>query len=917
MAQITDHGIIDEFIAESREHLNTIEPDLLSMEKDGEKVSIEAIHRVFRAAHSIKGASGFHGFSAITELSHAMEGVLDLFQRGKAVPDPENVDALLAGMDKLRAMLDAPHVSDRISFKDEIQRLKTLLGQHGSIFPAEPRTANKGASREICRTQHQEAMVGITVKGTSSLDEAHFDVEHATIRAIAANMEVYAASVDLERDLKEKGRAPEDFVRLIDTYGQCIVSNFEAGDVGSPEPTNTKRPVGHVLFASILEPEIMGHALDIPADHIHLVEREILEPKEEEAKEHSAEKAPRQAPLEQTPDKPLSQASGRPQETIRIGVDLVDRLMNLAGELVLGRNQLRQLLEAYLYENPKLGPVLQNVDNVTTEIQEDIMKMRLQPSGKLFNRFPRLVRDLCRQLGKEADLAIGGAEVELDKSILEALSDPLTHLVRNGVDHAIELPEVRQRLGKPRMGQIRVGALQEGGQVIITIEDDGAGIDVDRVIDKALSNGAVNADQVKRMSREEKMNLIFLPGLSTAKAVTDVSGRGVGMDVVRNNIEQIGGHVDVESERGQGTKISIRLPLTLAIIPSLIVGAGKLRFAIPQVKVRELVSIPAHDTSKKIEKIGDAQVLRLRGRLLPLVSLAEALLLERTFMHPETGREMADRRRPWQGQSACDHGETSRVETSCAVLEIEQQLHTERRRRRQEDINVVVCRVGPFRMGLIVDQLFDSQEIVVKPLSNHIKDCRCFAGATIMGDGTVAMILDPSGIADFAGLRFAEIRKEERRRNEEETEHQKATPSTWHSFIMFNNASEEVFALPLDSICRLEVADAKTIERTGDRDFVAYRGQGLPLLYLDRILPVRPFDGKGEEIYFIIPKTHRTSVGIVASRILDTVQGEVSIQKDAATPGGLLGSAMVDGHLTMFLDVNGLVDLYERQGQVH
>jgi two-component system chemotaxis sensor kinase CheA len=586
-------------------------------------------------------------------------------------------------------------------------------------------------------------------------------------------------------------------------------------------------------------------------------------------------------------------------------------MMNLAGELVLGRNQLRQNLEKLVYENPKLGHVMQNVDVVTSELQENIVKMRLQPVGKLFNRFPRLVRDTSRKLFKEAELVLEGLEVELDKSILESLSDPLIHMVRNCLDHGIEPPEQRARMGKPRTGQIRLGALHEGGQVIITIADDGAGIDGEKVVEKALSDGAVEADHVRTMTQDERLELIFLPGLSTAKAVSDVSGRGVGMDVVKTNIEEIGGHIEIESVPERGTTIRIRLPLTLAIIPSLIVGAGGRRFAIPQVNVQELVCVRAADASRKIEMLGDVEVLRLRERLLPIVSLTRTLNLESEFIHPSTGPQMTDRME-W----LADHRPPAPIPTEAATEPPLCQCQAHENcddcpQHPESDINVVVLRVGVNRMGLGVEELFDTQEIVVKPLANHVKDCQCFAGSTIMNDGSVAMILDATGMAESAGLHFAEVRAEERRREKHEARIEESRSCNQQSILVFNNALEECFALPLGDVSRLEITDPQRIERIGEREFVAYRGEGLPLVYLHKFLPVRPTARNGDELYFIIPKNKRSMVGIVASRILDTIETDVTIKKDAAMARGLAGSAIVDGRLTMFLNVEEILDLYE------
>ncbi len=959
MSEIIDESVIEEFVAESLEHLDAIEPDLLSMEKEGDAVPAETINRVFRAAHNIKGASSFLAFNAITELSHVMENVLDLFRQGKLIPDPDKVDALLAGMDKLRAMIDAPHSCDEVAFDDELGRLKTILEGDSSepedveaAPEPEPEPRSEGSeqvaddtsgmaftwakesdepSEEPKAPGETGAKTKFTVEGTPGLGTASFDIDSERAKSVPKTMQVFAVWVYPGRDLKDKGLTTTEFLEKMARLGQCVASDLDSDPESQGEQSGEKESPCHVLFATIMEGAfLVSHALDIAEDQICPVDRSALEAawveEEPPAPAKAAEKPPTKLkssvkPKAKKPKAPQESPAGPEaaqkvpkdakavgHETIRLSVDLVDRLMNLAGELVLGRNQLRQTLEEHAHKNPELAPVMQNVDVVTGEIQEHIMQMRLQPIGNLFNRFPRVVRDLSRQLSKEVELTIEGSEVELDKSIIEALSDPLTHLVRNCVDHAIELPEEREELGKPRGGHVQLNAFHEGGQVIVTVSDDGGGIDTEKVVEKAVASGTVDAEAAQKMGQKERLNLIFLPGLSTAETVTDVSGRGVGMDVVKTNIERLGGHLEIESAPGHGTTLHLRLPLTLAIIPSLIVGAGKLCFAIPQMNVQELVSVSASDISRKIEKVGEADVLRLRGRLLPIVGLADILALDRSFVHPQTGKDMSERRSGFadqrQLQKSCSCKCRKPAEGIC-----------ERRKSPQSDINVVVLRVGPNSFGLSVEELFDTQEIVVKPLSKHLEDCRCFAGATIMGNGSVAMILDASGISGFARLRFAEIKAEERRRQKKKEQSEKAASGERQSIIIFNNALEEYFALPLASISRLEMTDSNRIQCIGERQFITYRGEGLPLIHLDKLLPVRPYSGNGNELYFIIPKTSRASVGIVASRILDTIETNVSIQKDMAMPPGLLGSAVVEGHLTMFLNVEELLDLYEEQAR--
>ncbi len=750
-----NEAVINEFIAESREHLDATERDLLAMERDGAAAGADAINGVFRAIHSIKGASGTFGFNAVMELSHAMENVLIQFRNGAMTPDGDKINALLDGVDKLSCMINDLASSESVPYQDELRRLNDIL---------------KGGN-------------------TPSL----------------------------------------------------------------PPPRANNRNMA---------PVAVPHAEDSTT-------------------------------------------------TIRVKVEILDMLMNLAGELVLGRNQLRQALEGNLYDNPRLNGVIQNVELVTCEIQEHIMQLRMQPLSNMMGKLLRLVRDLGRRLKKDAVLVTSGGDVELDRSILEGISDPLVHLIRNSMDHGVETPEERTAAGKPRVAEIRLRAFHEGGQVNIIIEDDGRGIDPEQMASKAVSDGIITVEAARRMSEQEKLHLVFLPGFTTARVATGVSGRGVGMDVVRTNIEKLGGHIEFDSFAGVGTTIRIRLPLTLAIIPSLIVGASTERFAVPQVNVKELVCIHPEDIARRIETIGDAPVLRLRERLLPLVRLTDILGLERRFLDPSTGRlvperrvKIADRRTALHG-SADGHPPGDEPERRADARG--------RRRRRQGDIFVAVLRVGENLFGLIVDELFDIEEIVVKPLSNHIKDCPCFAGATIMGDGRVVMILDASGIAGFAKLRFSEFNLEARRRQKENARAKRPPAGARWSAIIFNNASEEYFALPLANVSRLEAIDPKAVERIGRREFITYRGMGLPLIRLEKYLPVRPFPAGAAEMYIVIPKADdRFSMGIIASRIIDNVETDAPVLKAEHTPRGFAGSAVIGGQIVMIPDIAELSRMYCR-----
>lgn len=467
-----------------------------------------------------------------------------------------------------------------------------------------------------------------------------------------------------------------------------------------------------------------------------------------------------------------SQVSG---SSIRVDVNLLDKLMNLVGELVLARNQILQFTVTQNDSN-FLGTA-QRLNLITTELQEGVMKTRMQPIGNVWNKFPRVVRDLAVQFGKQVRIEMEGSETELDKTIIEAIKDPLTHIIRNAVDHGIELPGQRTANGKPAEGCLTLRAFHEGGQVNIEIADDGAGLNLERLKSKARERGLVTEEQAARMSEREVTNLIFLPGFSTARQVTNISGRGVGMDVVKTNIEKIGGTVDVHSNAGQGTTLKIKIPLTLAIIPALVATSGGERFAIPQVSLLELVRLEGEQALRGIEMIHGAPVHRLRGHLLPLVYLNRQLQL------PE--RDSA-----------------------------------------QDTTNIVVLQADDRQFGLVVDEINDTEEIVVKPLGKQFTTISCFAGATIMGDGKVALILDVLGVAQMASV-ITEVRE---RNAVEVAARQSDSVAGRDAWLVFGVGDSRRMAIPLSIVSRLEEFAATSVERSGRHLVVQYRGQIMPLV---------------------------------------------------------------------------------------
>ena len=535
---------------------------------------------------------------------------------------------------------------------------------------------------------------------------------------------------------------------------------------------------------------------------------------------------------------------------VRVDVGLLDKLMNLVGELVLARNQILQ--HGASDRDASFLATSQRLNLITTELQEGVMKTRMQPIGTVWNKFPRVVRDLAVLCGKQVRVEMEGKDTELDRTIIEAIKDPLTHIVRNSVDHGIESPQERVSKGKPAEGRLLLRAYHEGGQVNIEIADDGGGIRIDKVKAKAVEKGLITAEHASRMSEREAVNLIFLPGFSTAAKVTNVSGRGVGMDVVKTNIEKIGGAVDIATRPGDGTTLRIKIPLTLAIIPALVVSCDGDRFAIPQVSLLELVRLDSEHAKTGIESIRGTPVYRLRGNLLPLVYLSRVLGL------------------PTQ---------------------------------QQEHVNIVVLQADGRPFGLVVDAINDTEEIVVKPLGKLLKGLPCYAGATIMGDGKVALILDVMGIAQAAHV-GGEGRDQKASGSDKD---QKQASGNRQTLLLVQVGESRRMAVPLDLVARLEEFRGEEVEFASGQPVMQYRDQILPLADLPGMFGgAAALDGQSKTLQVVVHNGPQGGVGFVVDRILDIVEEEVSVRRKSSAHG-LLGSAVVQQKVTDLLDVEALV----------
>lgn len=761
--------IIYEFLEETNESLGELDNDLVLLEQDPNNDDL--IGKIFRVLHTIKGTCGFLALPRLEKVAHKGEDVLGLFRDKKLEVTPEYVTLIFECFDRIKEIVQGLEQTGQEPQGDDTDIIKPLEEVYamGSGGGAPAPAADAGAVEDDINAQIEAAVAA-----------AEAEVAGSGSAEVDQNAEIEAAVAAAEAALVA-----------------------EAGD-NAPSDDDKNAEIEAAVEAALAAAE----AAETAVEGVPVATQEELE--DEAHDEPASEDVPVAAAEKETPpaeDKNAAAPAAPPPQTLRVNVEVLEDLMTMVSELVLTRNQLMQI--ARQQEESEFVTPLQRLNHVVSELQEGVMKTRMQPIGNAWAKLPRIIRDVSNELGKKIDLQMIGEDTELDRQVLDMIKDPLTHMIRNSADHGVEAPADRVAAGKPETGKIVLSAYHEGGHINIEISDDGKGLALDKIKQKVLDNGLATEEQLSQMTDKQIQQFIFHAGLSTADKISAVSGRGVGMDVVRSNIEKIGGSIELTSEEGRGTTFIIKIPLTLAIVSSLIVGVSDQRFALPQLTVAELVLVGG-DTGNEIEMINDSPVLRLRENLLPLISLADLLGVEKAGS--EDGLEY-----------------------------------------------VVVTKVGSYMFGLVVDDVFDLEEIVIKPLSSNLKDVEIFAGNTILGDGRVIMILDPSGILSAAGVDDSTSHKDD----EEEEEIAAQERGRESLLLLFHAGDGTLKAAPVDMVSRLEEVELDRIERTNGQPVIQYRGHLMPIQSLGQ------GDSEKAKRPLIIFRHDGKNTGLMVDRILD------------------------------------------------
>ena len=864
--------LLGEFLTETNESLEVIDLEMVTLEKNPD--SPEILSNIFRLVHTIKGTCGFLGLPRLEKVAHSGENILGKIRDGELSVSSDIVSLVLEALDRIREIMADLEATETEPVGDDIEIIKRLDAAALGETPVLAAAAGGGPALEIVSDSGaavaEEETAGEPASEPESTDD---DVENH------------------DRDLKP-GEVPLDQLERIfqETEGPLNAGPAEA-DLVDEDIGRDLKP-GEVPLDEL---ERIFQETEGPVKQAGAASDEASVPTDSSAEEGPADEPPADQPVAAAPvaaPPPAAEAenerkpaeSSAATQSIRVSVDLLENLMNMVSELVLSRNQLLQLVRND--SDSDFAVPLQALSHVTTELQESAMQTRMQPIGSAWNKLPRIIRDLSNELGKKIDLDMRGADTELDRQVLELIRDPLTHMVRNSADHGLEVPDVRVAAGKSEIGKVVLNAFHEGGHIIIEIKDDGAGINVDRVKDKALASGLATAEELETMPEQKALRFIFAPGFSTAAQVTSVSGRGVGMDVVRTNIEKIGGTVDLKSVAGKGSTFTIKIPLTLAIVSALVIECSKERFAIPQIAVLELVR--ASDNSEhRIETINETPVLRLRERLLPLVYLRNILKLNDDVSAAT--------------EQVATLGETVETGDANAEAVVESEAPAQSspaatvpaKQRSGHEAVIIVTQVGNYRFGIVVDSVYDSEEIVVKPVAPILSHINEFSGNTILGDGSVIMILDPNGIAEASG----ELSVPPAEEAGDEVATTRRPSEGLETLLVFHAGDAEPKAVPLSLVARLEEVSVADIETSNGKMVVQYRGHLMPLVEFDSSFQMRT---EGAQPVIVFTEDEH-SMGLLVDRIVDIIEEKLDIELSSSKPG-LVGSAVIDGKATGIMD---------------
>ena len=844
MMRMDARFLLDDFEAEARAHIGEIEAAFLAV--DALANDHKLIDGIFRNAHSLKGTAGFFALDKIVAVAHELESVFSQIKAGNLVVNEEIADVVLQSVDCLKDLVDHIGDDDGINIKALLKALK----KHAR----HPKTPNGHAADPV---------------GMPSGFTGHV-FGKALQNAMRRGHSVYYITIGFGRGLESDCGPPGALIGNILSIG-AIAGAIVNGNADKPihnsdgalltaeimSALGERGPSTlEFLATSVLEPDLFATAIDMDPAHVRLLPKEVIVP-QIAAEEHDQAGLPAIIPAMEDEQIYWKASARKSNFSIRLDISAINGLLDLTNEMILTRNQLLSIVSGYKKSIAGLTPILHDMNRLTSEIQEKVMLTRMQPLSTIFCNFPRIIRDTAKMLHKEIEIQIHGDDVMLDKYLLDSLTDPITQLVRNAADHGLEPPERRVALGKHKSGKITLNAYMHDGSAIVEVKDDGAGIDVEGLKRKALELGIATEEALVAMPQNEVFALMFEPGISTAKRITSVSGRGVGMDIVKTNIEGLGGSIEIDSQSGKGTTVRLKMPLTLSVIRTLIVTIDSVPYAVPETNVERIVRIWRATPSRRLEGVNNALVLTLDGQVIPVVTMEEMDAKARGLEPPPAE----------------------------ALLE---------RAKRREVIKCLVLKVEGKDFALLIDDAIETVETLVKPLPIYLQTCLCYSNVTVLGNGNAVAILDAEGILRLMGIEAVEMGAP--------TGPVQRDAGDQKQVILFQCSGAEYFALEAGEIARIEVIRPEQIQEIGAGRFVNIAGETVRLVRPEDYAPVQKHGYTGEKLYVLTLKKSESPIGLLAGKVLDKIEHAFALDHDRICSDCLFGTSVLDEKVLLFLN---------------
>ena len=845
---------LEEFEAEAKNHIENIEASFLDTEQFTREPAL--MNAVFRAAHSLKGTAGFFSLEKIVAVAHELESVFTKIKDGELTVDDEITDIVLQSVDCLKDLVDNIQDDDAI---DTTMLIKSL--------------------KEFSKTVSARKQVAFD--GHVPFDLHDPNTESALRKAVRRGHKVYYVNFSFDRGLGNFYKHPETLLDGILSVGDilgAIVNNDSSAHINEQDRVTLSTRIIHalnehdtsmleLLVTSVLEFELFSIATEIDKKHIHLLHNKAILDNKGGEKPDDAEKAQekRIAPdLQKTEiDRAYKKAAATGDgSSIRLDISAINGLVDLANEMILARNRLNSVVTEHRKEIVGIMPILHDVNRLSGEIQERVMYARMQPVSMVFAKFPRIIRDTAKLLDKEIEIEIYGESVTLDKYLLDSLADPITQLVKNSADHGVESSQRRLMLGKPEKGKITLGAQICDGLAIIEVSDDGAGLDTNILSREYAERGVLTEDALKAMSKEEILALIFEPGFSTAKKVTNLSGRGVGMDIVKTNIAKVGGTIEIDSEVDVGTTIRLKMPLTLSVLRTLIVTIDSIRYAVPEINVERVLRVKQSHSSRRIEKLNNSLVLCLDERVIPVLTMDE-------INAKSKGLDFES--------SVAKHDEILMRDLSkCIIMKWDDRC-----------------------FALLIDDAVKSEQMLVKPLPEYLNDCLCFSSVAVLGDGGAIAILSTQGIMRLMGITGAPVASL--------SEDNSVNSEDGKQYIVFKCSGAEYYALEAGEISRIESCDPAHIQKIGSANYLNIGEKTIRVIRPESLIPVRTRRYTEEKLYVLTLKNASSPIGLLAGKVIDKVEGIFDLSHDHFSGDCIFGTSTFGKKVLIVLNSSAIV----------